>query len=206
MFRLRSNNDDDDESVIFVPATPHSELQKMYRSEIINSGLKIRTVERAGKSMKSILQRSDPFTPKDCGKPDCLVCQTGGEGPCRAPSVTYQIRCVVCGEDFSSPGSAYEGETSRNCYCRGKEHIRDLENKKDSSPLWRHTRDKHSGVVPEYQMSVTGNYKNDAMMRQIMESVRINNCSNEVLMNSKNEWHNFQLAEINLGGRNANRQ
>ena len=50
-----------------------------------------------------------------------------------------------------------------------------------------------TGVVPEYQVSVTGNYKNDAMVRQIMESIRINNSSNEHLMNSKNEWHNFQL-------------
>ena len=38
------------------------------------------------------------------------------------------------------------------------------------------------GVVSESQISqisVTGNYKNDAMMRQIMKSVRIKKSSNE---------------------------
>ena len=67
------------ESVIFVPATPNSELQKKYSDEVSKSGLKIRIVERAGKS-KSFIQRSDPFTDKNCRQDDCMLCKSGGKG------------------------------------------------------------------------------------------------------------------------------
>ena len=162
--------------------------------------MKFRVVERDGRSIKRILQISDPFTSKNCGKLDCLVCQTGGKGYCRSTSVTYNIKCLECSEDPQSCESVYEGETSRNCYTRGKEHYSELNSKLQSSALWRHSRDKHDSRNLEYQMNVTGVYKNDAMLRQIMESVRIANSSNISLLNSKQEWNNYQLADINLGG------
>ena len=55
-------------------------------------------------------------------------------------------------------------------------------------------------------MSQIGSYKNDAMLRQIMEAVRISNSDNVNLLNSKKEWNNFKLAEVTLGGRNNSSQ
>ena len=107
-------------------------------------------------------------------------------------------------EDIEVVDSVYEGETSGNCYVRGKQHLYELERKLDKSSLWRHSRDKHNGVVQNFQMSQIGSYKNDAMLRQIMEAVRISNSDNVNLLNSKKEWNNFQLAEVTLGGRNNN--
>ena len=181
-------------------------MQKKYSDEVARSGLKIRIVERAGKSIKSFVQRSDPFTPKNCGQENCLLCRSEGKGSCRIPSVTYNIKCLACKDDIEAVDSVYEGETSENCYVRGKQHLYDLEHKSDRSSLWRHSRDKHNGIAQNFQMSQTGSYKNDAMLRQIMEAVRISNSSNINLLNSKKEWNNFQLAEVVLGGRNNSSQ
>ena len=49
------------ESVIFVPATPGSTLKKKFESEINKTNIKIKVVERSGKTVKSLLQKSHPF-------------------------------------------------------------------------------------------------------------------------------------------------
>ena len=42
-------------------------------------------------------------------------------------------------------------------------------------------------------------YNNDAMLKQIMEAVRISYSESENLMK---EWNHFQLTDVVLGGRN----
>ena len=44
------------ESVIFVPATPRSQLQREYQQEIRNLGFTIKVVEKAGNTLKRMLQ------------------------------------------------------------------------------------------------------------------------------------------------------
>ena len=56
------------ESVIFVPATPRSSLQKSYQEVVWDSGIKIRVVERAGRTVKTFIQRSNPFRTQFCDK------------------------------------------------------------------------------------------------------------------------------------------
>ncbi|CAB4027121.1 Transposon Ty3-G Gag-Pol poly, partial [Paramuricea clavata] len=97
------------ESVIFVPATPRSQLQREYQQEIRNLGFNINVVEKAGNTLKKMLQRPDPFKPENRGKNDCLVCTTGEKGPCGGHGVTYDIRCNTCND-------VYLGETSRSAY------------------------------------------------------------------------------------------
>ena len=80
-------------SVIFVPATPKSELKKMLDENVKDSGIKIKVVEKAGTNVKRILQRSDPFKERNCGREDCIVCSTEGKGPCKAADATYKITC-----------------------------------------------------------------------------------------------------------------
>ena len=41
----------------------------------------------------------------------------------------------------------------------------------------------------DFRMSVTGYYKNDAMLRQISEAVRIEETKEAELINTKEEWH-----------------
>ena len=47
--------------------------------------------------------------------------------------------------------------------------------------------------MQKFEMSVTGSYSNDAMLRQISEVVRIEQVPEGSLMNSKNEWNYFRV-------------
>ena len=42
-------------------------------------------------------------------------------------------------------------------------------------------------------MNVTGVYFNDVMLGQISEGIKINNVDEDSLINSKNEWNDFQI-------------
>ena len=110
------------EAVIFVPATPNSQLlQRKYQKEIKRQGFKIKVVEKAGIAIKRLLQRSDPCKPRQCEREDCLVCRRDEKGPCDRQSVTYEIKCTEC-------NNIYVGETSRSAYTRGKECKKSLSN------------------------------------------------------------------------------
>ena len=132
-----------------MPATPNSQLQKKHQTEIKRQGFKIKVVKKAGVAIKRLLQKSDPFKPRQCGREDCPVCRTEGEGPCNRESVTYEIKCIGC-------NNVYVGETSRSAYTRGKEHSKSLGNKEERSALWKHCREKHSSEIQQFQMTDTG--------------------------------------------------
>ena len=51
----------DHETVMFVEATPNEQLAKTCRRALKEAKLKSRVVERAGKSIKRTLSKSDPF-------------------------------------------------------------------------------------------------------------------------------------------------
>ena len=182
------------ESVIFVPSTPRSELQQKYQREIDRHGLRIRAVEHGGRTVKSTLQRSNPFRFATCGRQSCFVCETGGSGSCEKEGVTYEIECVNCEEDGER--SVYIGETSKNAYTRGRKHLQDLDGKLTNSVMWRHCREKHEGTITDFRMGVTGQYRNDAMLRQISESVRINGSNDNELINNKTEWNYITFPRV----------
>ena len=106
-----------DEAVIFMPATPGSQLQKKYQSEIRNQGYKIKVGKKTGTTLKKVLQKSNPFKQQRCGRKNCLVCKQAGRGPCNAHGVTYEIGYQGC-------ENKYVGETARNAYTRGMAHAR----------------------------------------------------------------------------------
>ena len=111
------------ETVIFVPNTPGSELKKRYMKAIKNSDVKtVKVVEGTGRSIKNMLQRSDPTRSKECNPPppvrdtkhtECPVCLSLNS-KCRKEGVTYEIRCTECND-------VYVGETADNAYHRGKQ-------------------------------------------------------------------------------------
>ena len=173
---LRKKNDwykrGGNEAVIFVPATPNSQLQRKYQKEIKRQGFKIIVVENASIAIKKLLQKSDPCKPRQCEREDCLVCTKDGKGPCDRQSVTCEIKYTECNK-------IYVGETSRSAYTRGKEHEKSLSNKEERSALWKHCKEKHNNEVQRFQMNVTGLYSDDAMPRQISKGVRIDKVPGE---------------------------
>ena len=55
------------ESVMFVEATPGSEMMRRVQNVVRRLKMKIKVVERAGETIKGLLQRSNPFGVQDCG-------------------------------------------------------------------------------------------------------------------------------------------
>ncbi|KXJ27481.1 60S ribosomal protein L24 [Exaiptasia diaphana] len=101
-----------------------------------------------------------------------------------------KISCSECSQ-------TYIGETSRNTYMRGREHLRELDNRSKGSVLWSHAREEHEGKIPDYTCDVTNVFQGDALLRQVSEAVLINKVKPE--MNTKKEWNfaNIPRARIN---------
>ena len=188
------------ESVIFVQSTPRSKLKQRFQAEIDRQGLKIRVVEKAGRSLKSSLQRSNPFGEASCDRETCVICNTDGRGSCSKEGINYKFSCIGC--ESSSLRGIYHGESSKNGFTRGGEHLRELDRKDGGSIMWRHCKEKHGGVIQDFRMDVTGYYRNDAMLRQITEAVRINETPQDELVNNKKEWNFISFPRVMVDNSN----
>ena len=73
-----------------------------------------------------------------------------------------------------------------------------LKNINKISVLWEHCRDVHSGNMVDFKMPVIKRYKNDAMVRQIMESVIIESSNQGELLTTKKEWNYIYFPRIAL--------
>jgi hypothetical protein len=149
---------------LFVPCTPGGILKSKVEQVVKSSGEPIKVVEKGGKAVKAMLQRSNPGKSSDCCDVACLVCgQTeGGEseflkGSCRSDGVNYTGTCLICQK--AGVRKIYHGESSRNLFTRSREHHRDY-NKKDSnnkhSSAWmKHSVSDHGGGAPSVRFQVT---------------------------------------------------
>ena len=54
----------------------------------------------------------------------------------------YEISCIICEQTICSK---YAGESGRNLFMRGGEHITDCDKKVAEKPLWKHIKEKHGG-------------------------------------------------------------
>ena len=170
-------------SVLFVQPTKNSTLKKRYEETIRKSKCPVKVVERAGTNIKRKLQKSYPFGEERCNSEECFVCVTEGKGNCKTENVTYEI---VCGKRDCE--YIYIGETSRNAFCRGREHMLGLVKKDENSALFKHVVENHPECVDDnaphdYVMNVTGKYKT-ALTRQLAEAVKIEQ-TNRPLLNSR---------------------
>ena len=179
-------------SVIFVPATPRSELQKQMQRKIDTTDIKIKVIERTGMALKQKLQKSDPFREKKCKRLDCFLCTTGGKGNCDRANIKYSIDCLGDGETCSA---IYHGETSENAYTRGKEHLQDI--KSGHSRFHKHCNERHNKVLQPLRMNVDKTYKEDATKRQIMEGVYIYKTSTNDRINDRAEWNHPRITRAN---------
>ena len=124
------------ETVIFVPTTPGGELRKKYMETVERSKVKVAIVEVPGKCLKRRIQKSDPLKDRKCtDQENCMVCVGGGTG-CRSNGVTYQVQCRKC-------NCIYIGETGRNAYTRGLEHLDGIRKKNEESIFHKHNIENH---------------------------------------------------------------
>ena len=172
------------DAVIFVQATPGEVLQREIQKVVNSSGLRLKVVERGGKSLKGVFQRSDVMPDSRCWKDDCVVCSTKPNGLCSKEGVGYRIWCEVC--DSEGTGAVMHGETGRCARVKCGEHIAALMRKKNSN-LWEHCVAKHNGQMVKFGCEVTNHFKNDPLGRQLDEAKRIQEEAGE-LLNDKNEW------------------
>ena len=110
-------------------------------------------------------------------------------------SVLYNIRCEEC--KVNGRKAEYWGETGRDGYIRGGEHLKGCESKNEDNALWKHIEGDHRGENRGNEIfikRIEKGYKKP-LARQISEGVQIEMCEG-VLMNSKAEWHNSRIPRI----------
>ena len=174
---------------LFIPCTPGGELAKKIKGvEEKKSGnrtVRFKVIETGGIAMKSLLQKSDPWAGGKCGRQGCFPCK--GEksgGDCERNSVTYRIVCKTCEEN--NQVAHYIGETSRNMYSRGKEHLQQYSSRSKASALWAHCVKFHDSAPATFIMQLTGVFSS-SLRRQIAEGVQIRNFVG-IIMNRKSEY------------------
>ena len=77
----------------------------------------------------------------------CAQRGKGGIGSCMKESVLYSIRCDECKKRDKTV--EYWGETGRDCYSRGGEHLKGCRESKEDNPMWKHLWETHGGEKGE---------------------------------------------------------
>merc|ERR1712150_257093 len=180
------------ESVIFVEAAPKSECSGGVGELVQKHGLKIGVAEKAGGAVERMLQGGDPFRNNKCDGVDCFVC--GNEMPigCRGGGIVCQLECKVCDRKYG--GRAGRSECERGCG-----HMKDLEDKVGSSPLYGHgelfRQNENFGVG----VSVLAGCCGKASRGMITEAVLIGELENNETMNGRTEWSCTKLCGLWIG-------
>ena len=85
-----------------------------------------------------------------------------------------------------------------NMFSWGGEHQDDLDNRRESSALWKHCVEKHQSVPQNFEMVLTDRSRNDATKRQILEAVRIQRANAEHVMNGRSEWNSNRVPRLTV--------
>ena len=189
---------------IIIPATPNSELLYLLRDVAEKEavpGVKFKIVEKGGVTVKHMTQKSNPMATPGCPDANCVGCleERGKGGPCRQGNIGYQMECRLCDDKFQLTNkqldrTTYVGETSRNLFTRGNEHIGKYVSKNEDSFILNHQAEQHNCQPAHFTAKVTGSY-GDCLTRQVAEGVAIRRCMTTVL-NSKSEWHQPALWKV----------
>ena len=184
------------DSVLFIPATPDSELKKLIEEEAKACELRIKIVEKPGKKLIDYMKSFDKSHENlKCEEKDCLACGNGkeGEGKCRKHDIVYKIACLECKAIKKSAN--YFGDTHFNAYTRGKQHLENYHSSnaktQEDSALRRHAKEVHNDKKVKYEMSIVKSFKEDPLSRQIFESIQIveSKEKDDYPLNSKNEFN-----------------
>ena len=167
------------------------ELREVCRKFESVTGMRVAVQERAGDSIKHVA-KAEPLRSQLCGRDDCFPCTSGG-GKCEKNGAGYRIVCITC--QVAGKVTEYEGETGRNGYTRGIEHLAAMRLEDDENALWKHCQIDHDGRTAEFSMTVLRSHRTP-LVRQVNEAVRIVISKAECIMNSKSEWHQAPLVRI----------
>ena len=110
-------------------------------------------------------------------------------GDCRKQGVSYSIICITCQEERKTRSvvSAYEAETGRNAYERGKEHLAALQKKSEDSVMWLHSCTHHRGREGFSFIKKVKRACREPLDRKLGEKVNICGFKGDILMNRKTE-------------------
>ena len=181
----------DFERVMFVEFTPESELKKRIEGVVKRLRLKIKIVKREGYTIKSMLQRSNPFGVKDCLRERCILCAQGCGTDCRTRGCVYEFMCEQCER-------LYRGQTGRTMYEREKEQIKAWEDEDDECPLQRHANLYHEGGHFDVKVRILAQCYGRPSRRMITEAVLIDEIPSTMTMNNKSEWTYVKLAKVQV--------
>jgi hypothetical protein len=181
------------DSVLFVEATPESELKKMTERLVKKHKLKILVVERAGGTTCAVLQKSDPFRHHECGRDRCVTCRKGSGIDCRARGIIYQFECKE-----NECGRKYRGTTGRSVFERVTEQVNKWSSGDDECPLRRHSVLFHEERQFEFEVKVLRNCYGKPSRRMITEAVYIDELKDDETMNSKHEWSFTKLDKVQV--------
>ena len=106
------------------------------------TSMSIQVQERAGNALKH-LAKSEPLKKKTCNRKDCFICTTTEAGKYEKNGVGYSIRCETCLR--AGRVRNYEGETGKNGYTIGRQHLDSLRLKDEENALWKHCVVEHNG-------------------------------------------------------------
>ena len=172
------------DTVLFVQSTPKEILRKEVQGQMDKLGMKVKVVEKGGRSIKSLLQRSDVEPNPRCKFTECVVCRTEAKGQCCLENVGYLVWCKEC--ELQGIRTVMHGETGRCARLRCGEHAKAYLAKKNSN-LWEHSRDVHKGMNVEFGYKVDKSFQDDVLARQLDEAIRIAGEEGN-LLNDKYEW------------------
>ena len=92
--------------------------------------------------------------------------------------------------------SEYQGQTGRNAYSRGLEHMKNLRTCLKHCSLVSHKKAQHPDSMPEFKMVILASF-NSPLARQIEEAERIGTGANNPLtMNSRAEWGSTPIPQL----------
>ena len=106
--------------MIFVPATPGTELKRKLQKEMDGLNMKVKVVEKPGDRLVDTLKMNVKKERVLCGDEDCMICKSKKGGSCTKPGPVYGIFCQAEG-----CGAVYYGESGRNGLTRSKVHVND---------------------------------------------------------------------------------
>ena len=184
------------EAVIIIPPTPNSilaeRMKKICSDEMKDSNIRVSIQERGGRRLGQALGITTPGARGrlHCDRFGCFPCNSGREGVCRKTGAGYEIICNLCNENNII--SKYGGESGRNLFKRGEEHVKDVEKRSPDKALWKHIVEKHNGrmeapIFAHFKMEPT-QFFSKPQRRKANEGVRIAHLDPNTRMNSRDEF------------------
>ena len=129
---------------MFIEVAPSGQLVKTYRKVIKEAGLKIRVVERARRSLKKLLTKSDPFREDKCNHNKYKACKLNSNANCKGREVVYQMKFQgYTGRNVHD--RLYIGKTARSIGERTSENVNKYEIEGGNLIFHKYVEEKNGG-------------------------------------------------------------